>query len=319
MNNLKRLYYQNKRGVWWIILSIAFFIIILQMINYFVSKSEDKKLTNSNIVLNADTDIVNDKKTTLTTGKSITEGTKLSADKLNEEAGTIRTFFSYCSNGNLENAYNMLTDECKEELYSDIDQFKRFYYADIYEDVRVSFEIENWANSTYKISVIPDMLATGKSNNGTVKQDYITVVKVNEEYKLNISNYIGRSQINKTQEQNGVSITVNYKDTYMEYEQYNITAKNNRTGFIILDDLKSSNTMYLQDKNDMQYPSYSHEILRELLRLEPRVERNLEIKYYSRYTTAKTINKIVFSQVVVDYGKHENSTAEGIEKIEINL
>ena len=39
-------------------------------------------------------------------------------------------------------------------------------------------------------------------------QDYYTIVKENDEYKLNINNYIGKEEVNKTKKQNGVEIYI---------------------------------------------------------------------------------------------------------------
>ena len=201
MNNLRRLYNQNRKGIWWVIIIIAFFLIILQVTNYFVGKANKEKIeeneTNNTINVNSESN----EQVQINTDKSVLTGEGLSKTKLNNEVGTIKQFLENCKNQKLEEAYNMLTDECKEEMYASVKDFREFYYENVFESERVSFEVENWNRDTYKVDIIPDMLSTGKSNNGIVKQDYITVKKVNDEYRLNINNYIGRREINKNKEE----------------------------------------------------------------------------------------------------------------------
>ncbi len=320
MNNLRRLYNQNRKGIWWVIIIIAFFLIILQVTNYFVGKANKEKSeeNETNNIVNIDNE--SNEQIQLNTDKSVLTGEGLSKTKLNNEVGTIKQFLENCKNNKLEDAYNMLTDECKEEMYASVEDFKEFYSENVFESERVSFEVENWNENTYKVDIIPDMLSTGKSNNGIVKQDYITVKKVNDEYKLNINNYIGRRKINNaTKEEKDIVITVNYADTYMEYESYNITVRNKRQEDIALDNLYNEKTMYIEDKNDVKYPAYTHEIPKELLILDKGVERTIDIKYYSRYSSTKNIKNLVFSGVILDYDGHINRGVVGTEVIKIKI
>lgn len=316
--NLRRLYNQNRKGIWWILIIIAFFIVILQLINYIIGNSNKEEL-NNNSQNNTNSNIAGNERIQLNTDKSVLTGESLSKTKLNNEVGTIKQFLENCKNQKLDEAYNMLTDECKEEMYTSVKDFREFYYENVFESERVSFEVENWNRDTYKVDIIPDMLSTGKSNNGIVKQDYITVKKVNDEYRLNINNYIGRKEINKTKEEKDIVITLNYADTYMEYESYNITVKNKRQENIALDNLYNEKTMYIEDKNDVKYPAYTHEIPKELLILDKGVERTIDIKYYSRYSSTKDIKNLVFSGVILDYDGHINRGVVGAEVIKIKM
>ena len=198
----------------------------------------------------------------------------------------------------------MLTDECKEEMFSTVDELKEDYYNNIFNGERKSFEIENWANNTYKVDIVPDMLATGKSNNGEVMQDHITV----DDDKLNINNYIGRTNIEKSKENDGVTITINYKDAYMDYEKYNITVKNEGDRQITLDSLENPDTMYIEDRNGVKYSSYNHELTKEQMQIGVGETNTLEIKYYSTYISTKDIRRLVFSNF--DSGKYNNEKEE---------
>ena len=289
MEGLKRFYDQNRKGIWIAVIVIALFVILLQLINSFVAKDNENKRN----LINLNTSKVNtgSKNVTVTSGDTSALGESLSTTKVEKDSKIISTFFDNLNNEKFEDAFNMLTDECKEEMFSTVDELKEDYYNNIFGGERKSFEVENWVNNIYKVDIVPDMLATGKSNNGEVMQDHITI----DDDKLNINNYIGRTKIDKSKEEDGVKITVNYKDAYMDYEKYNITIENNGNTAITLDTLNNPKTMYIEDKNEIKYSSYNHELTKEQMETSVGETKTVEIKYYSNYVSTKDIRKIVFS------------------------
>ncbi len=310
MNSLKRFYNQNTKGIWLVIIVIALFIVVLQLANSYIANRNENN-TNS---LNFSSQQVNtgNKNIIVTSENTTALGESVSKDRVTEDSQLITIFINYCNDGNLEGAYNMLTNECKEEMFSTLDDFRTYYYGNMFNESKVTFEIENWVNNTYKVDIIPDMLATGKANN-TVKQDYITIANENGEDKLNINNYIGRSNIEKSEEKDNVKITVNYKDTYMDYERYNITIQNNGNTKVILDSLEDLKTMYIEDRNEIQYSAYTHEITNEQMAIDGGTQSTIEIRYYSTYVSTKEITRLVFSDF--NNGKYESESEEFIINI----
>lgn len=307
MEGLKRFYDQNRKGIWIAVIVIALFIILLQLINSFVA-DENENNTNS-MNLNSSTVNTGNRNVTVTSGNTSALGESVSKASVEKDSQVITAFFDSLNNGKLEDAFNMLTDECKEEMFSTADDLREYYYNNIFDGERKSFEIENWANKTYKVDIVPDMLATGKSNNDEVMQDYITV----NNGKLNINNYIGRTNIEKSKEKDGVTITVNYKDTYMEYEKYNITVQNNGKTGITLDSLDNPDTMYIEDRNEVKYSSYNHELTKEQMTTNVGETSTIEIKYYSTYESTKDIRRVVFSDF--NNGKYNDEKEEFIINI----
>ena len=295
MYSIKRFYNQNRRNIWLVIIIIAFLFIIFRLINTFYSNSRriEREALQNNV--NNTNDISEENNNIIISNSSAT-GETISNSSLKTDTDVITEFLENCNNGNVEEAYNMLTDECKEEMFSTVEDFRTFYYGNIFNGSKVTFEIENWVNDIYKVDIVPDMLSTGKVNN-TVMQDYITVDNYTGEYKLNINNYISRRDINKSQEKDNVKITVNYRDTYMEYEEYNLTIENNGEKSIVLDDLTNLESMYIEDQNEMHYTAYTHEITKDMLEIPSGTSKTIEIKYYSRFSSSRNIEKLVFSNV----------------------
>jgi hypothetical protein len=156
-----------------------------------------------------------------------------------------------------------------------------------------------------------DMLSSGKSNNGYSKQDYITIEKVDNEYKLNINNYIGYTQINKITNQNNISVEIVSKNTYMDYEEYIIKVTNNKENTILLDSRRNTKTLYLEDSKESQYSSYSHELTEPMLTVSAGQTKEVKIKFYSSYISTKNIKYIIFSDLLL-----YNSQGQISEKIQ---
>ena len=315
MYSIKRFYNQNRRNIWLVIIIIAFLFIIFRLINTFYSNSRriEREALQNNV--NNTNDISEENNNIIISNSSAT-GETISNSSLKTDTDVITEFLENCNNGNVEEAYNMLTDECKEEMFSTVEDFRTFYYGNIFNGNKVTFEIENWVNDIYKVDIVPDMLSTGKVNN-TVMQDYITVDNYTGEYKLNINNYISRRDINKSQEKDNVKITVNYRDTYMEYEEYNLTIENNGETSIVLDDLTNLESMYIEDQNEMHYTAYTHEITKDMLEIPSGTSKTIEIKYYSRFSSTKNIRRMVFSRF--NNGQYNSNEQDSISEFSINM
>lgn len=302
MLKLRRWYNQNKKKTWQIILIVAFLIIILQLLNFFTSKKN--KIENN--VNTADT--LNKEYTDLSleSDKSVLLNKKITNNK-QDSINVINEFFSYCNSGKIKEAYNLLTNECKETMYPELKYFRDSYYKTIFNGSKKNISLENWVGDIYKIGIGNDILSTGQYDENSIRQEYITVKKVDNNYKLNINKYIGRFEINKYNKfDNNVEISVEKKDIYMDYEIYTFKIRNNRDNPILLDNLKDINSMYLEDKNNLKYQAYTHEMATSELLVNARESKILNVKYYNKYGSEKKIKRIVFSKVITDYYSYIN-------------
>ncbi len=309
MHNLKRFYDQNRKGIWMAVIIIASIFILLQLLNYFARKNNEKELNNSN---NTEEIVPNNSTSTnvnLKSSKSAITGESISEQNLNTAKETIENFIDLCNTRNLEEAYDMLTEECKNQMYTSVDVFEQAYYKNVFNGEEKSCNIENWTGDIYKVNIVGDMLATGKSNNGYTKQDYITVKKEDNNYKLNINNYIGYKKIDKTTEKDGIEINIISKNTYMDNEQYTIKVTNNSKNNISLDGLSNVKSLYLQDSKGAKYSAYVQELTEPTLKVQAGQTKEVTIKFYSNYVSNKNIEYMIFSDMIIYSG-------QGSEKIE---
>lgn len=299
MNHLIRYYNQNRKKIWRIAIIIASSFLLLQLINYFYKVNHEKIVATNHI--NNTTVANNSSSTSVTTNKSVVDGKSISTRKLQSATTVIDDFISYCNRKELQKAYDLLTEECKAQMFNTLSSFEQSYYQDVFNGENRTCSIENWIDNTYKVKFVEDMITTGKTNQGKAKQDYITVKKVEDDYKININNYIGHTEINQTTTHDNISMEVISRNTYKDYEEYTIKVTNNTGNTILLDKRFDSKTLAIQDKKEVRYSSYSHELTEPMLIVPEGQTKEITIKFYSAYISTKKIEYIVFSDLTI-YG-----------------
>lgn len=299
MNRFIRWYNQNRKLILGTIAVIVIIIGLIQLINYFYKVDNEKQLSKSTNQVQNTNKNTNYNNLRVEDNYSSLTGEKISTDQ-ETEIGIIDKFIDYCNENNLQEAYDLLTNECKEEMYSSLEFFQESYYNNVFNDSRKNVSVENWIDNVYKVNFNEDFLSTGIYSKEATVQDYITVVKVDNQYKLNINGYIERKKIAKSQEDKNITIEVEETDIYMDYQFYKIKVINNSENTILLDDGVNIEAMYIEDKNGIQYSAYTHELNEGQLIISPRETKELEIRYYSRYGSEKEIDKVVFSRMILN-------------------
>lgn len=323
MHNIIRFYNQNREKIIKIILIIVFIFGIIQFFNYLAKiklKNNKNNVNPSNVITNN----LDNSKDYLASNKSIISGGNVSDTKLDNDTKIIKTFMDFCNNKEVTKAYNLLTDECKEVMFPTEEDFYKIYYYSLFGKQEKTYTIENWSKNTYYILMTDEMLSTGKVNENKTNQDYITIVKQdNDEYKININNYIGRKKINKQQEEGQIEVTIENKDIYMDYEIYNLKIKNNLENTILLSTTDDTKSIYLLDSKDMKYYFYANEIPQNKLVISKGITNNLQIKFNSSYSSSRTMEKMIFSKVILNYNEYmkleDKTQYKDIYKLEINV
>ena len=213
MNRIIRWYNKNRK-IFWVIVFVA--IIVINLPKVLNEYAKDKKEKSSSISNNTTT--YNNEDYSVITGETVKEETNT------KNTNIINSFIDFCNNGDIESAYQILSKDCKEQLYPTINDFTDRYYNKVFNNKK-SFEMQAWISSgnyyTYKINLEEDILSTGNANSASI-EDYYTIVYEDGSFKLNINSYIGNEKINKFNEIDSVKIEILNKNIFMDYEIYNI-------------------------------------------------------------------------------------------------
>lgn len=294
MGKLRRYYNQNRKKIWQIIIIIGFAFLMLRLANFIAKKQNEQNIQNVTVRQQA-----NAKNNIVQGNTSQGNSSNTQVNKKTTETEVVKQFISYCNKKDLENAYNMITDECKEQMFNDIETFERIYYNSAFEGKSKDVVVDNWTNHTYLVYFKESALSTGKAKDENQRGDYITVVKDKDgNYKLNINNYIGYKEINKTKENQNIKMEVICSNAYMNYEEYKIKVTNQSDEEIILDRLTGTESIYLEDSKGMKYPFYGNELSIDQLTIPNGHTKIINIKFYNSYSSSKEIKTIVFSNLI---------------------
>lgn len=319
MYKLFRLYNQNRKQIWLTIGIIIFVFIIIQLLNNVakIQNEEDRqKIKNSQ---NEETTLNNvvsyDKES-----KSIISEDSVSGNKKNIFGKLIDEFFTYCINHKPEEAYELLSDDIKNSMYKSEDLFKSLYYSNKFEGNK-QYSFQSWTTGnnryTYQVKIFDDMLSTGKTNSRYI-EDYVTVVKENETYKLNINSYIGKEEINAITQNENISIKVTNQYIYKDYQLFDIIVKNDTNNLILLDTRENTKKTYLLDNNDNKFEALLYENNEQDLLINANQTKKIQIKFNVVEREDLEVKSINFENIVLNYEQYKfNNEDKKIDGIEV--
>lgn len=302
LRKLRILYHNNKTKIWLILGIIIFVYVIIRMFNAQIKKENEEKINNGTNQNFQVTTYLPSSQTSVMTNSSTTK------ENVKKDTEIIKNFIDFCNDNNIEEAYNLLSQQCKDELYKNINDFYNKYYKNIFNEKR-SYDIENWASSkniTYKVKYLNDIMSSGTVNDEYM-EEYITVVTENNEKKLNINQFIGKEELNLKRETDNLNITVVNKYVYYDYEEYEIIFENNTDKNIILDTKENTESVYIEDTKDVKYTWFGNEVPNSYLNLNSGESKRLRLKFNEIYTGKKTDSTIYLTDVNID-GQEEKAT-----------
>ncbi len=313
MNRFIRYFNQNRVKIIIAILIVAFIIILIQAINNILKQSQTEEELTEPVIQDSSRPV-----------ESVITGEELTEETTDNNLNTISHFVEFCNAKEYENAYNMLSQDCKDAVYNTLESFVTNYCNRVFIN-NMTYNLELWYNThnayTYKILYFENnILSTGNINPTNNIEDFITVTESEDGYKLNINNFIERETINKSQNIEGTEITITINDRYIyrSYERYTITVRNNTDKTILLSEGTNGNDICLVDSNEVEYDSIINEVSLANLELTPGVERTLDIRFYKMYNLYRTINSISFKNIILDKDTFEQD-AENTQKVNINI
>ena len=320
MHKLIKFYYDNKTKIIKIGLLIIFILLIIQLMNYIAklnNQKEEKGTLISTEQNNNDSNKENTN-TSVTTEKSAVTGELVDKEQITNAQNIIEQFVSYCKNGETEKAYNLLSKDCKNEVYKNLNIFETLYYKENFGgNIKKTATIENWFGNTYTVYISADIMATGKIED-TKKRDYYTLVDEEGSTKLNINSFIKKENINKEQTENNITYKIISKNVYMDYEEYTVQVQNGSENTILLDSMQSTKTIYLEDEKSVKYYCYTNEIISEFLKVNKGASTQLKLRFMRSYSSSQKNVSLVFSDIIMNYtGSKDKAISR--EKVMLNI
>lgn len=304
MHKLLRYYNQNKIKVWGILLAIILGWIMLQVLNNAIKEQN----TNENKDQETTSNVVSYHNES----ESMITGGRVSSAYSDEIGAFINQFFTYCINHEPQNAYNMVSNDTKQQLYQTEELFEKNYYANKFNGNK-QFSFQSWSRSDgifiYQVRIFDNMLATGQTNDNYIV-DYVTVTVDAGSYKLNLDSYLGRKQLNVKNEDNNLSVQAVRVDRYLDYEIYTLNIQNKNDVDILLDTKRDTNSCYVVDSLGNKFEALLYENNEEDLEFSSKEMKTIQIKFSDAYREGLNINSINFTDIVISDEYSKNSDVE---------
>lgn len=308
-SNLRKMLVENRYVILVIIVGIILFLSIINVINNFIkegTKSQLENTTNTNSIVNNNQ--ANNSKPII--GSTENKNNSTTNNNLSSER-LIKDFLKYCNSHEIQNAYNLLSDECKEAVFfGNIEYFRKNYVESIFTSNKVpniQIWLENYYITTYRVRLVEDILSTGNIKNQTnAIEDYYTVVQTEDgTQKLNINGYIARDYIKLKQGQvEGITISILKKDIFKDYEQYEIKVENKTMNTIMLDSKENVDSIYLLGSNNSKYSGFTYE-LDEIKTVIPKnTSKDMTIRFNKIYSNETIMRKMVFGDIILNYDNY---------------
>ena len=277
-NKLFRKYNQNIRTIWIVIIFVALFFILLQTIFSVIRNmrrtEQEQELNNYyQSQLNSETSNTeisnNEKPVEIPNDVAITSSSE----------SIINQFVKLCNENKLNEAYDIISQDCKEVLYPTINDFKNTYYNKIFNMPR-SARVENsmYEGEIYKVTYMTDLLSNGGYSGETTFEDYIYVTREDDEPKISLNKFIYIQDINKTASSNEISINILKKRVFIDYEEYQIQISNNTNNEIYI--TPDERKIYLLDENDIEYTSNIDEFQTNATLIKPNESKIFDLTFY---------------------------------------
>lgn len=258
--------------------------------------------------------------------KTVISGENIKQEEFIQQDNLIKTFVDYCNEQKFEEAYNLLSSECKQKEFPTFQKFKS-NYCDLIFSTQKNYNMQSWVNegnySTYRVKFTEDFISTGDYNSAQKYEDYITIVthKENNDRKLNVNGYIKTNIIEKETQTKELKIKVLAEDIYMDYVVYSINVKNNSNSSILLDTLQENTTLRLIGNNDAAYRLSQLNLKESDLKINTSSSKNIKLTFNKQYGSQIKGKAIQLTKVVMDYTlyKENYEQYENFKNITINL
>ena len=313
MNNLFRKYNQNRKTIWAVIIIVAFFVILLQVIFGLIRSSKQKMWQQ--LAEEANKQLQNGQVNGVGQENQVqqtnTEPSNNSNSYIKEQyrktaQNIINQFAQYCNQNQIEAAYNMLTNDCKQVLFPTINEFKQNYANQVFNEKRTAkVEESMYGNGIYKVSYAKDLLTSGGYIQDGTLQDYVKLEQIGNETKISLNQFLQKETLNKEITTNAIYMKAIQKQEYINYEIYKIQITNQSNQTILISTKEKNNAVYLVDQNEVEYPSNIDEQALEKLIVKPQATTILELKFNKMYNTNRKTKAIRFTDVIPNYEQYK--------------
>ena len=264
------------------IIIILFVWGVILAINYFVGKMED----------------VPEIQTNYKPHESVMENGNVPTDLQDPIEQIIGQFVENCNNKDYEAAYNLLTEDCQNNIYPDMELFKQ-YVDSVFPNKKI-YNIQNFSNKDevyiYTVNILNDILASGLNNekDEQVYSEKYIVKKENGQLKLSIREYVGRQNLSYMYEDEYMKIKIESVDVKYDNIVYNLNITNKSENYIVYSDYSVDYEIALDTSEGLK--RRADEVLEPII-LDKLETKNFSVKFTIFYDEDTVIQDMLFDYI----------------------
>jgi hypothetical protein len=273
---------------------------------------ENSSSVNNTTTITDSKNTINDRNNQNITDNIVSkEDLEAKVKELNNDEDVIKMFIEFCKKGNVDNAYNMISDSCKKTLFTTQKEFSEKYYNTYFSNQTIIKISKYNDNGTYKVDYSLDPLITGSSENSKIT-DYITITK---DKKLNVGGFIKNVALNKKTQNSYVKINVISKDVFWDHENYNVELDNLISAKIYLDTKSTERNSFVSNENNTCYYIDIDNYDDSDLEVQGNKSKKITLKFNKKYNENDEIVTMNFNNIVIE--NYEYGDKNSINKNDI--
>lgn len=276
------------------VVALLLFMIIINGLNNMLfadTGSEEYHVDQSNVQL--------DKVSTYTD-----RGDRITVSEAVENEDIIKNFVAYCNEGKTQEAYSLLSDDCKEVLYPTEEDFINDYFSYYFQEQKeVGTELAYNENGVevYRVQLHKNSIETGVIDTEP-KTDVYSITKDSQGIKkLGINKFVKTERINRSEEYKGIKITLKRRDIFENEEFDTFEVDNASSKRISLRTGENIKTIFMESENGTTYVAPGNEINDLDIIVKGKDKKEVRIRFAREYRPANRVNAVVFSDIVPDY------------------
>ena len=215
----------------------------------------------------------------------------------------IHNYVEYCKVGDFDEAYKMLSEECREYAFkNNVNEFVAYIYDKIPSE-SIQYSIQSYSNIKvgnkkvyiYEVKYTPDYLATGLTNETySYATEKISFYRDDDKnLQMIAGNYIYHNDIKSISENEYLKIDVVDKVVNYSIEKYTVKFTNRSNNIIVIADGAEENEVVLSLNNETRKRAETETIV-----LEPNQVAEYEFTF-SKFVDGDIANDLLFSSIRV--------------------
>ena len=228
-------------------------------------------------------------------------------------------YVNYLLEGNVEQAFEMLSDSCKQYSFENsIDDFTSYALNKVGTAKR--YVIQNYSNEgntyIYQIKYMEDFLATGLTNTtySFTEEKIVFKKQKNGTLEMAVGSFIDYEEIHNVSENEYLKVDLQAVQKYYSYETYILKITNRSEYTIVISDLQEENEIFLTlASNDTRDAVNSVSLV-----LEPKESITKQLQFQKFYDNHNEATSLTFGAVrVMEQDSGTKDVAEEIIQSEI--